>query len=84
MKTMTTADDINHTALQLGWEVHEYPGQATSYLRGDINIQVAYTDAGTVLYASLYHFYRIDDLRLVEEASGRFKKATVVAWLAAD
>jgi hypothetical protein len=82
VKTVTAADDIEEKATLFGWRaVWTEPSALTCY-RGDTCIQILFSANDTVTEAAKFNFYRIDELRQIEQVSGKFKREKVLAWLA--
>lgn len=79
---MKAVEEIREKAELFGWDVHHETPYFGSYLHSGNNIQVQYAFDGAVTEAHRYEFFKVDDLRLVDQANGRNKKTTVISWLA--
>lgn len=77
-KTRTTREEVAEVAHLLGWECRSHG----TYLRGDYCIQVDYSHSGHVTAATLYRFFRVEELNLQERAVGKHKREEVLAWMA--
>ena len=79
---MSTRDTVTAHADLFGWAVTTATHNTANYVRGDKAILVDYSRDGSINTADLYHFYRLDDLHLMDRAGSRHKKEKVLSWLA--
>lgn len=78
---MTTREDVRETAALFSWEVNPQ-NEHDILLHGENMIDVLYDRDGSVNTAERFHFFSINDLHLIERATGQSKKAQVISWLA--
>ena len=79
---MTATQEIREKAALFGWRGHADQGRHAVLIRADQMVDVAFTAGGSVLSATLYRFFSVNDLEERARTADTHKKETVLAWLA--
>lgn len=79
---MSARDELREVAKLFDWTVVDQRDYDI-YTRGDKTIHVLYRRGDSVGRATLYRFFKIDDLQELETVQGRHRKARILHWLAA-